>query len=155
MRTLDLGLIGNSSIGALIDPVGEIVWMCLPRFDGDPVFCSLLRERHADTDFGFFAIDLVDLVRSEQEYRTNTALLLTRLYDRNGGSVEIVDFAPRFRNFGRITRPPQLVRIIEPVAGLPRITLRVRPTAITAARSSGNRSAAITSIIGPGVSLCG
>ena len=43
-------------------------------------------------------------------------------------AVRITDFAPRFRNFDRILRPPQLMRIIEPVAGLPRITIRVRPT---------------------------
>ena len=41
--------------------------------------------------------------------------------------LEITDFAPRFRNFGRMTKPPQLVRIIEPVSGMPRITIRVRP----------------------------
>ena len=40
----------------------------------------------------------------------------------------VTDFAPRFRQFGRVFRPPQLYRIIEPIAGLPRITLRVRPT---------------------------
>src|SRR5262249_44115463 len=40
----------------------------------------------------------------------------------------ITDFAPRFRQFGRVFRPPQLIRMIEPVAGLPRITIRFRPT---------------------------
>jgi GH15 family glucan-1,4-alpha-glucosidase len=42
--------------------------------------------------------------------------------------VRITDFAPRFQQFGRVFRPPQLFRIIEPVRGLPRITIRVRPT---------------------------
>ena len=46
----------------------------------------------------------------------------------NGDSVRITDFAPRFEQFGRTFRPPQLMRIIEPVAGLPRITIRFRPT---------------------------
>ena len=36
--------------------------------------------------------------------------------------------SPRFRQFGRVFRPPQIFRIIEPVAGLPRITIRMRPT---------------------------
>lgn len=40
--SLDLGVIGNSSSAALIDRNGSIVWMCAPRMDGDPVFCSLL-----------------------------------------------------------------------------------------------------------------
>ena len=43
MSDLDLGVIGNSSFGALIDRKGRVVWCCLPRFDGDPVFCSLLQ----------------------------------------------------------------------------------------------------------------
>ena len=45
-----------------------------------------------------------------------------------GGAVRITDFAPRFREYDRTFRPPQLVRIIEPIAGLPRITIRFRPT---------------------------
>jgi hypothetical protein len=35
MNNLDLALIGNCSIGALIDARAEIVWACFPRFDGD------------------------------------------------------------------------------------------------------------------------
>lgn len=37
-NSLDLGLIGNCRIGALVDERGEIVWSCMPRFDGDPLF---------------------------------------------------------------------------------------------------------------------
>jgi hypothetical protein len=40
-NSLDLALIGNCQVGALIDSAAEIVWYCLPRFDGDPVFSSL------------------------------------------------------------------------------------------------------------------
>ncbi len=47
---------------------------------------------------------------------------------KDGAAVRITDFAPRFRNFDRILRPPQLMRRIEPVAGMPRITIRLRPT---------------------------
>ncbi len=127
MSTLDLGLIGNSSVGALINEHGEIVWACLPRFDGDAVFCSLLRERKSETDFGFFAVDLVDLARSEQEYLANTAILVTRLYDRHGGGIELTDFAPRFRQYGRVFCPMSLVRTIKRLSGNPRICIRIRP----------------------------
>ncbi len=41
-RSLDLALIGNGRIGALVDERANIVWCCFPRFDGDPVFCALL-----------------------------------------------------------------------------------------------------------------
>jgi GH15 family glucan-1,4-alpha-glucosidase len=127
LSNLDLGLIGNCNIGALIDDKGEIVWACLPRPDGDPVFCSLLRERRHDGDFGFAAVDLLDFTEAQQEYLDNTAILVTRLYDRHGGAVEIQDFAPRFRQYGRMFRPMMLVRRIRPLAGNPRVVLRVRP----------------------------
>ena len=127
MNTLDLGLIGNSTVGALVDRLGKIVWACLPRFDGDAVFCSLLREHKSATDFGFFAVELVDFARAEQEYLTNTAILVTRLYDRHGGGIELTDFAPRFRQYGRMFCPMSLVRTIKRLAGNPRICIRIRP----------------------------
>ncbi|MGD5182367.1 DUF5911 domain-containing protein, partial [Xanthomonas citri pv. citri] len=39
---LDLGVVGNGSFGALIDPQARVVWSCLPTCDGDPTFCALL-----------------------------------------------------------------------------------------------------------------
>ena len=41
MADLNLALIGNGSLTALLDRHARIVWACLPRPDGDPVFCSL------------------------------------------------------------------------------------------------------------------
>lgn len=124
MTNLDLGLIGNCTIGALVDARATIVWSCFPRFDGDPVFCSLVRE---DGESGFFNIELVEFERSEQYYLDNTAILVTLLYDRQGGIVEITDFAPRFSQYGRIFRPMMLIRQIRRVAGSPRIAIRLRP----------------------------
>jgi GH15 family glucan-1,4-alpha-glucosidase len=124
MNTLDLALIGNCTVGALVDGRGTIVWGCFPRFDGDPVFCSLLKDTE---DRGFFAIELVDLDRVEQHYLDNTAILVTRLFDRHGGCVELTDFAPRFGQYGRMFRPTMLVRQAKRLSGSPRITVRLRP----------------------------
>lgn len=124
MRNLDLALIGNCTIGALVDARANIVWGCFPRFDGDPMFCSLLRETD---DYGFFAVELADCERTEQHYLENTAVLVTQLYDRHGGAIEVTDFAPRFGQYGRRFRPMMLVRRIRRLAGSPRITLRLRP----------------------------
>jgi GH15 family glucan-1,4-alpha-glucosidase len=124
MRDLDMALIGNCSIGALIDTRATITWSCFPRFDGDPVFCSLLKDTE---DYGFFAIELADSERNEQHYLENTAILITRLYDRHGGAIEITDFAPRFGQYGRMFRPLMLIRHIKRLSGNPRITLRLRP----------------------------
>ncbi|MGH7673913.1 MAG: glycoside hydrolase family 15 protein [Gemmatimonadales bacterium] len=127
MTSLDLGLVGNGTVGALVNPLGEIVWACFPRFDGDPAFCSLLRERTGDEDFGFFALELLDHARDEQQYLANTPVLMTRLYDRSGACIEVTDFAPRFPHYGRVFCPMMLVRQIKRVAGNPRVRLRVRP----------------------------
>jgi GH15 family glucan-1,4-alpha-glucosidase len=122
---LDLAVIGNGRTAALIDPIARNVWWCFSRFDGDPIFCRLVS---ADEEKGFTDVVLNDMADFKSEYLRNTAIVSTVLTDRQGAAVRITDFAPRFRQYGRVFRPPQLVRIIEPVAGLPRITIRFRPT---------------------------
>ncbi len=122
---LDLAVIGNGRTAALVDPSSKIVWWCFPNFDGDPIFCRLVSGQE---EKGFADIVLDDVVDFQSEYLRNTAIVSTVLTDRRGGAVRITDFAPRFHQFGRMFRPPQLFRIIEPIAGLPRITVRVRPT---------------------------
>ena len=125
MATLDLGVVGNCQIGALIDPAGRIVWACFPRFDGDPIFCSLLGG--SDPDTGFTDVLLEGQVASERRYLSNTAVLETILRAEDGSAVKIVDCAPRFRQFGRIFHPTMIVRQLIPLAGTPRITVRSRP----------------------------
>jgi len=127
VATLDLALIGNGTIGALIDPAGEITWACFPRLDGDPMFCSLLRPRGGEDDIGFFAVELLDGVTTEQRYLQNTPVVVTRLTDSAGGVIEITDFAPRFVHHGRIFCPMMLVRRVQRIAGHPRIRVRARP----------------------------
>jgi GH15 family glucan-1,4-alpha-glucosidase len=122
---LDLAVIGNGRTAALVDPCARLVWWCYPRFDGDPIFCRLVAGAE---EKGFSDIVLDDMVEFQSEYIRNTAIVCHVLTDRHGGKVRITDFAPRFRQFGRVFRPPQLFRIVEPIAGLPRITLRMRPT---------------------------
>jgi len=127
--SLDLALIGNGTIAALIDPAGEIKWGCFPRLDGDPAFCSLLNGRAEDRgdEFGMFAVDLVDAVRTEQEYLVNTPILVTRVYDAEGGVIELTDFAPRFRQYSRMFCPMMLVRQVRRLSGNPRVRIRLRP----------------------------
>ncbi len=125
MDNLEYGLIGNGSVSALVDPNGTIVWSCLPRFDGDPVFCSLLQGE--ENGRGRFAVEVTGLVRSEQRYLRNTAILVTTLVDGSGGVVEITDFAPRFKQFGRAFYPMMLVRRIRPLAGSPAVRIRLEP----------------------------
>jgi len=121
---LDLAVIGNGRTAALVDPSARLVWWCFPRFDSNPIFCRLLA---GDEEKGFSDVVLDGMVDQQSEYRRNTAIVSTVLTDHHSGAVRITDFAPRFKQLGRIFRPPQLIRIIEPVAGLPRITIRLRP----------------------------
>ncbi len=122
---LDLAVIGNGRTAALVDPCSRIVWWCYPRFDGDPIFCRLVAGKE---EKGFSDVVLDDMVDYQSEYVRNTAIVSTVLTDSRGNKVRITDLAPRFRQFGRVFRPPQLYRTIEPIAGLPRITVRMRPT---------------------------
>lgn len=131
MSHLDLGLIGNCSIAALVDRRARIVWGCVPAFDGDPAFCALLSPQ---LDGGDFSIELADCVGSEQAYVPNTAVLRTVLHDARGGSIEILDFAPRWKQYDRFYRPVMLVRSIRPLTGEPRIRVRVRPLSDYGAR---------------------
>jgi len=124
---LNLALIGNCGYSALIDGCGDVVWTCLPAFDSDPVFCSLLQGEPDEDPRGIYRIELMDFVRAEQRYLDQTAILSTTLYDRYGGAVELTDFAPRFKQFGRSFRPVMLARSVRPVAGSPRIRVRLRP----------------------------
>jgi GH15 family glucan-1,4-alpha-glucosidase len=125
--TLDLGVIGNSAVAALVDRDASIVWMCAPRLDGDPVFCRLLKGDGPDGAMGDWSITLDNQVSSEQRYLRNTAVIETILTDANGNSLRIRDFAPRFKAAGRLFRPTMIVRLVEPLAGAPQMSMALRP----------------------------
>ncbi len=126
MSNLDLGIIGNCGIAALVDKKASIVWCCLPRFDKDPVFHSLLGSPKQAPGEGMFSIEMDDFVSSEQVYLPNTALLKTTLHGRSG-SVQVIDFIPRFYWRDRAFRPQMLIRRIMPLSGSPRVRIRVKP----------------------------
>jgi GH15 family glucan-1,4-alpha-glucosidase len=125
--SLDLALIGNCAIGALVDADARIVWCCLPRFDGDPVFHALLDSPAGCGDEGSYGVEIEHHVRSEQAYDEGTAILRTRLFAASGDAVEVCDFAPRFFSRGRAFRPAMLVRRVRPLRGHPRIRIALQP----------------------------
>ncbi|MDP9204534.1 MAG: glycoside hydrolase family 15 protein [Gemmatimonadota bacterium] len=134
MTSLDLALVGNGAIGALIDAGGTVVWCCFPRFDGDPVFGSLLAGESQSEHAGIFSIELVGADRIEQQYATDTPILVTRCYDKKGGGIEITDFCPRVElqgaeSDGDLDCAPVLVRQVRPLGGKPSILVRVTSAA--------------------------
>ncbi len=126
MSDLNLAVIGNCNFSALLDSRARIIWCCLPRFDSDPRFCALLND-HKDGERGFYDVELLDLMESQQRYHHNSAVVETILRDSHGSAIQITDFAPRFKQFGRVFRPAMLVRQIVPLSGTPRIRIRLRP----------------------------
>jgi GH15 family glucan-1,4-alpha-glucosidase len=130
--SLDLAPIGNCSISALIDRQGRYVWACAPRIDGDPVFSALM-DGHAP-EHGFWSIELEDQVQATQAYVRNTPVLRTVLTAADGAAIEIIDFAPRHPKHARTYRPLAFSRIVRPLAGAPRIRVRLRPAADWGAR---------------------
>jgi GH15 family glucan-1,4-alpha-glucosidase len=128
--SLSMGVIGNCAFSALIDPRGRIVWCCLPRFDGDPVFNALLEPGTSKnggntSQSSAFAIEIEDFSEAKQWYEPNTAVLRTQLFDKSGQGIEITDFAPRFFSHSRFFRPVTLVRRVRPIHGAPRIRVSV------------------------------
>jgi GH15 family glucan-1,4-alpha-glucosidase len=139
-QSLSLAVVGNCEVSALIDARGRLVWMCLPRPDGDPVFSALLTPALGETTQGVFSVELAEQVHGEQHYERNTAIVATTLRDAHGGTVRIVDFCPRFRSRGRMFRPMMLVRLVEPIAGQPLIKVHLRPTSEYGARADAGRA---------------
>jgi GH15 family glucan-1,4-alpha-glucosidase len=142
VKGLDLWPIGNCAVSALIDDCGRYVWGCVPRVDGEPVFCNLLDTTPASAlgAQGVWAIELEDLAESRQAYLRNTAILRTELIGRDGDRLEIIDFNPRFRSAGRMYRPAAFVRLVRPLVGAPRIRIKLRPMADWGARPADRTS---------------
>ncbi|MGN6377806.1 MAG: glycoside hydrolase family 15 protein [Gaiellales bacterium] len=75
-----MGLIGDGTTSALVGIDGTIPWLCLPRFDSDPLFCSLLDDARG----GRFTVAPDEVVEARQRYEPDTALLVTELRGPTG-----------------------------------------------------------------------
>ena len=127
MNSLELWPIGNCQVSALVDEAGALAWGCVPRVDGDPAFCSLLRNGDGDALDGSWRLELENQVSATQDYIRNTPILKTRLEDKDGGAVEILSFSPRFERSGRMYRPVAYARVVHPISGSPRLKVVLRP----------------------------
>jgi GH15 family glucan-1,4-alpha-glucosidase len=137
MSQLDYGLIGNCQISALVSRAGTVSWCCMPRFDSPSVFASILDGRRG----GFWSIEPAASPgepnlqgwETRQYYMRNTNVLVTvftqtgHSHAGGGDQFEVIDFAPRFERESGYHKPPQLVRIVRPVRGIPRIVIRCKP----------------------------
>lgn len=118
---MNFGIIGNCAYSALLDH-GSIAWMCWPRMDSSFVFGPLLDAEKG----GAFTVELVDATEVTQEYVENTNVLRT-VFRGPSGALELIDFAPRFRQFDRLFKPTMLVRKLRRLEGEPLVRIVCKP----------------------------
>ncbi|WP_019623509.1 glycoside hydrolase family 15 protein [Thioalkalivibrio thiocyanoxidans] len=122
----DHGLIGDGTTAALVGRDGGISWMCVPRFDSEPLFCGLLDHRHG----GVFRVAPEPLVAARQYYLGDTAVLVTEM-DGPEGRVRITDTLPLRAGADLSEDAPagrgELLRHIEVLKGRVRLRIRVEP----------------------------
>jgi GH15 family glucan-1,4-alpha-glucosidase len=122
----DLGLIGDGATVALVGRDGSIPWLCVPGFDGAPVFCALLDHAKG----GHFSVTPEGLLEARQQYEADTGVLTTELRTASGlvrvtdalalrSRADLSDDAPADRG--------ELVRSAVVLAGRVRIEVRVEP----------------------------
>ncbi|MCM2278653.1 MAG: glycoside hydrolase family 15 protein [Oligoflexia bacterium] len=124
MRQLDLAIIGNCQVSALLDSKGAFVWSCMPRMDSQAIFASLLgAEEHGIWSCLPEARDY----EVKQRYLRNSNVLQTEFHLKSGERFDLIDFAPRFADKDSHYRAPQFIRIIRAVRGNPRVRMVLKP----------------------------
>ncbi len=74
LRIEDYGIIGDTHTAALVGRNGSIDWLCLPRFDSDACFASLL----GSDDNGFWQLEPSEpVVSTSRRYKDDTLVLET------------------------------------------------------------------------------
>jgi alpha,alpha-trehalase len=122
----DHGLIGDGATAALVGRDGAVSWLCVPRFDARPLFCSLLDRRRG----GAFTVQPEGLRESRQRYVGDSGVLLTEM---NGpeGAVAVTD-ALTLRAGADLTEDVpaargELVRRVRATAGRARVVVAIEP----------------------------
>jgi hypothetical protein len=131
----DYGLLGDTRTAALVSSDGAIDWLCVPRFDGEPVFGRLVGGPPAGTFrvgparpapvlerryrqhtatlvttwvVGERRLTLIEAMVAEVAGRLLPATVLVRRLSAEGGAVDAaVEFDPRL---GEHHRPPRIRR---------------------------------------------
>ena len=76
----DHALLGDTRTAALISAHGEIDWMCIPTFDRDPIFGTLVDPENG----GVFALSFAQTTKIERSYIDGSALLETITHTSTG-----------------------------------------------------------------------
>tara|TARA_Y100000813_G_scaffold85727_1_gene60872 strand:- start:684 stop:2474 length:1791 start_codon:yes stop_codon:yes gene_type:complete len=115
IQNLNYGIIGNCKTSALVKEDSSIDWFCLPQFDSDSIFCKILDKKIG----GSFKIECDDSYKITQNYFKNTCVLKTN-FSNGENEFEVIDFMPRFKKEnGKYYTPPEVVRILKLIKGVP------------------------------------
>jgi GH15 family glucan-1,4-alpha-glucosidase len=104
----DYALIGDLETAALVSREGSIDWMCVPRFDSQACFASLLGTR----DNGYWSLAPSLYRRSTRKYREDTLVLETR-FEADDGVVTLIDCMPIRAGY----KQPHLLRLVRGESG--------------------------------------
>jgi GH15 family glucan-1,4-alpha-glucosidase len=120
---LDHAAIGNGRALALVGPDSAIDWCCLPRFDSPSVFGRILDDE-AGGEFAF--LHATGRVQGVTSYvrNTNVARTVARVGDE---AWEVLDYAPWVATGFDHRAPLEIVRIVRPLAGQPRLRVHYDP----------------------------
>ncbi|WP_405775770.1 glycoside hydrolase family 15 protein [Streptomyces sp. NBC_01538] len=115
----DYALVGDMQTSCLISNKGSADWMCLPDFESPAAFAALLgTEEH-----GSWQIRPEGTATASRRYLPDT-LVLETIWRRPDGTVRVLDFmTPRPAGS---PGNPQLIRIVEGLAGKVRMVSRAR-----------------------------
>src|SRR5437764_5782839 len=103
----DYGLIGDGRTAALCSSDGSIDWLCLPRFDSDPIFGRLIGGDRA----GSFALRVEGARDVARRYRDGSAVLETT--SKAPGSEVTLTEGMTLHATGRLLPQALLVRRLE------------------------------------------
>jgi GH15 family glucan-1,4-alpha-glucosidase len=120
---LDHAAVGNGRVLALVSPRASIDWLCLPRFDSPAVFARLLDEERGGT---FRILHNGAECTGRIEYLANTNVART-VFAEGAFEWEVIDFAPRIPEGLGVHVPRELVRLIRPLVGEPRLAIDFDP----------------------------
>jgi GH15 family glucan-1,4-alpha-glucosidase len=114
---------GNGRVLALVSPTSAIEWLCLPRFDSPSVFARILDREKGGV---FRCLHAGQEITGRMEYVPNTNVVAT-VFETDGGTYEVVDFAPRIPEGLGMHVPIEIVRLVRPLVGTPRISVDFDP----------------------------
>jgi GH15 family glucan-1,4-alpha-glucosidase len=76
----DYALIGDTRTAALVSSRGSIDWMCVPRFDGEPIFGRLIGGEKS----GSFSLRIDEVTNTTRRYLPRSGVLETQLRSTGG-----------------------------------------------------------------------